>query len=99
MDYKVRFKNKKIKESVKKIPILEQKKLINLVEDLSKNGPIQTGWRNYSSLGKNLHHCHLTYKWVVCWEFIETEKNEESSEIEINIIEVYYAGSRENAPY
>jgi hypothetical protein len=37
----------------------------------------------------NKYHCHLSNKWVACW------KNEKDS----IIIEVYYAGSRENAPY
>ncbi|MCC5946786.1 MAG: hypothetical protein JJT94_17775 [Bernardetiaceae bacterium] len=81
------------------MPILEQKKFVNLIDDLEKTGPIQSKWKNYSSLGENLHHCHLTYKWVVCWEFIEKEDKEDVSNVEINIIEVYYAGSRENAPY
>jgi hypothetical protein len=35
------------------------------------------------------YHCHLAHKWVACWRIRE-------GEIEI---EVYYAGSRENAPY
>jgi hypothetical protein len=40
-------------------------------------------------LDENIYHCHLAYKWVACW------KHEKST----IIIEVYYAGSRENAPY
>ena len=36
-----------------------------------------------------LYHCHLSYKWVACWQ----------CEGDSITIEVYYAGSRENAPY
>ena len=73
------------------MPTLEQKKLVNLIDDLKTKGPIQSGWNNFSQLGKNKYHCHLSYKWVACWKYKEDE--------EIKIIEVYYAGSRENAPY
>ena len=91
MEFIVKFKNKKVLNLIQKIPTLEQKKLVNLIEDLKTKGSIQTGWNNFSQLGKNKFHCHLSYKWVACWKYIEDE--------EIKIIEVYYAGSRENAPY
>ncbi len=93
MVFVVKFKNNKILEGIKKMPTLEQKKLSYLIDDLETNGPIQAGWKNYSKLGKNKFHCHLSYKWVVCWECDENTNNS------IKIIEVYYAGSRENAPY
>lgn len=35
------------------------------------------------------YHCHLKYNWVACWIW---EKG-------TFIVEIYYAGSRENAPY
>ena len=35
------------------------------------------------------YHCHLSRDWVACWSYAKTSKT----------IEVYYAGSRENAPY
>jgi hypothetical protein len=47
-------------------------------------------WQNYSPLGKNKHHCHLTYSYVACWEEVQGE---------IRLLEVYYVGSREDAPY
>ena len=34
-----------------------------LVTDLEKSGPIQKGWDNFSKLGNNKYHCHLSYKW------------------------------------
>ena len=70
------------------IPVI-QKKLAVLMDDLRDKGPIRAGWPNYSKLEKKIYHCHLVMKWVVCWQC-------ENKSI---IIEVYYAGSRENAPY
>ena len=61
----------------------------DLTDDLVARGPVQAGWPNYSKFGKDKYHCHLAHKWVACWT---TQKGS-------IIIEVYYAGSRENAPY
>ena len=63
--------------------------LMRLVKDLKTTGPVQGKWSNYSKLSDGSHHCHLTYSFVACWK--ETKKGLE--------IEVYYVGSRENAPY
>ncbi len=64
-----------------------------LVEELKNNGPIQTVWPNYGRLKGhvNCHHCHLNRgrpTYVVCWRVLEN-----------NELEVYYAGTHENAPY
>ena len=86
--YKVFFK-KKVEKMIRKIPFREQKRFANLVEDLETSGPAQPSWPNYCKLGANEYHCHLSYHWVACW-----------SEIKSGVeIEVYYAGSREKAPY
>ena len=66
-----------------------QKKMANLVEDLRDKGPMRNDWPSFSKLGKDQYHCHLAHSWVVCWS------HERSSVV----IEVSYAGSRENAPY
>ena len=71
------------------MPIREQKRFANLVEDLERKGPIRSEWPNFSKLGEQQYHCHLSYSWVACWPI-------EESVLEI---EVYYAGSREKAPY
>ena len=86
--FKVLIKKKALKE-VKKMPVRVQEKLAVLVDDLIEKGPVQSWWPNYSKLGKNKYHCHLDRKWVACWYYEEKSL----------IIEVYYAGSRENAPY
>jgi len=72
-----------------KMPLQEQKLFANLVEDLERKGPIRSEWKNFSKLRENEYHCHLSYSWVACWR--AEEKYLE--------IEVFYAGSREKAPY
>jgi len=86
--YKISI-NKKALKGIKKMPAKVSEKMTVLVRDLRDKGPIRKEWPNFSDLGENLYHCHLTHKWIACW------KNEKNS-IEI---EVYYAGSREDAPY
>ena len=56
---------------------------------LISTGPVQPSYRNFSKLGKGRYHCHLSYHWVACRECHNGEY----------IIEVYYVGSRESAPY
>ena len=87
MVYKVIInKEKKVFE---KLPLHIRKALLVLVDELREEGPIQKEWYNFSDLGKDKYHCHLARSWVACWE----------SKKDSLLIEVYYAGSRENAPY
>ena len=56
-------------------------------------GTVRGNWPNYSKLGPKDHHCHIkkgrpTY--VVCWRVVDDL---------IQIVEVYYAGTHEKAPY
>lgn len=88
MIYEIKIK-RKLENSIKKLPITIQKKFSRLILDLRDKGPEQPSWPNYSKLSKNEYHCHLGYSWVACW------KHEKKS----IIIEVYYVGSREKAPY
>ena len=57
--------------------------------DLRDRGPVQPDWSKYSKLSSQEYHCHLGYSWAAYWR---NEKN-------TIIIEVYYVGSREKAPY
>lgn len=68
-----------------------------LFEDLSNKGPTLLDWPNYGKLhgkkGTDRRHCHLqkgrpTY--VCCWKVLDKERK---------IIEVYYVGTHEKAPY
>jgi hypothetical protein len=86
--YRVVVKKAALKR-ITKAPESIQLLFDELAEDLEEKGPIQTTWPNFSSLGKSKYHCHLAYSWVACWYY----------EAESIDIEVYYAGSREDAPY
>lgn len=88
MAYQVRLK-KKVARALPELPKNVQQLVFLLVADLQADGPIQKGWQSFSSLGGDRYHCHLTYRYVACW----TCKKHEI------VIEVYYVGSREKAPY
>lgn len=81
----------KARKSHKTLSLIVLKALKKLTEDL-KNGPEVYQWPNYGKLGPCTYHCHLkkgrpTY--VACWTADKKNK----------IIEVYYAGTHEKAPY
>lgn len=82
---------RKLERKIKKLP--EPIRLLHqaLVLDLKAKGfnPGQK-WKSFSGIGKDKYHCHLNYRYVACWEVVDEE---------IRIMEVYYVGSRENAPY
>jgi len=60
-----------------------------LIQKLKDFGPIQPEFQNYSKLSENEYHSHLSHKWVACWREIKNSI----------ILEIYYVGPRENAPY
>jgi hypothetical protein len=70
------------------------KAFVLLLKELKSLGPCRFNWPNYTKMnGKEDYHCHLkkgrpTY--AACW--IIKNKNQK-------IIEVYYAGTHEKAPY
>ena len=86
--YEVTIKRKTLK-SIRRMPENIQMRMANLAEDLRDKGPMRNEWPNFSKLGKDEFHCHLSHSWVACW----------SSKRSSLAIEVYYAGSREDAPY
>jgi len=88
MEYKVTIKARVMRRAAK-MPAAERDKLAGLALDLRTLGPVLPHWRNYGKLSESEYHCHLSYHWVACWRH-------EAGTIEI---EVYYAGSRESAPY
>ena len=88
MRWKVYFR-KKVEKMVMKMPHKEQVLFANLIEDLEVKGPIRKEWPNFSKFSYNTYHCHLTYSWIACWKVRK----------KVFEIEVYYAGSREKAPY
>ena len=88
MNYEVVIK-KRTGKGLRKLPVLVQKKMAVLAKDLQEKGPEQPTWQNYSKLSKTEYHCHLGTSWVACWRHQK----------DTIIIEVYYVGSREKAPY
>jgi len=81
--------SKKVSKALPKLPSDVQDRFDRLYRDLEEQGPMPAGWPNLSKLGKNEYHCHLKYHWVACWRY-------ENGTL---LIEVYYVGSREAAPY
>lgn len=92
MCWQVEFTKRAAKQK-RELPKAVGEKLAALVFEIEQKGPVRGNWKNYSKLSGNKHHCHIhsgrpTY--VVCWEVIDNT---------IKLIEVYYAGSHEKAPY
>jgi mRNA-degrading endonuclease RelE of RelBE toxin-antitoxin system len=92
--WRVGFANKAAKQ-MGKLPKDVQTVVAALVAELEVTGPMLFEWKHFSKL-KNQgerFHCHIksgrpTY--VACWEVIDKR---------IRILEVYYVGTHENAPY
>ncbi len=81
---------KAVKKNLWKLPLNVRQRFEALAVALRDGGP--TGphaWSKYSKLTENKYHCHLTYSYAACWRH----------EKETIIIEVYYVGTREDAPY
>ena len=93
---------KKVNKNVKKLPEGIQLRLLSLIKRMELFGPYLECWpseekqkyKNYGRLeGKgDKYHCHLkkgrpTY--VACWEIHSN----------IILVEFYYVGSHEKAPY
>ena len=90
---------KKLKRQIEALPEAIRPIAYALLVDIEENGPHQVGWPRFSSLNKSKaipghsFHCHQhrgrpTY--VACWCINDKKKK---------IIEVYYVGTHENAPY
>lgn len=97
MEWTIDFSNKAKKQIVRLLK--EHPKIYKLAAALTKdieiNGPYRSNWPNYSPLNKqdDTYHCHIkdgrpTY--VACWR-IENKT--------VKIVEIYYVGTHENAPY
>ena len=89
---------KQVKELLKKHPAVYEN-FSALVREIQQAGPYRINWPHFCTIGKrkgipqDSYHCHIkrgrpTY--VVCW-YIEDKK--------IKIVEIYYVGTHEKAPY
>lgn len=81
--------SKRADKRISKAPESIRQRFALLVDDLIDHGPIRKNWPNFSALGHRLYHCHLARSWVAVWRW---EKGS-------LLVEVEYAGSREDAPY
>ncbi len=83
----------------KKLPKPIHDEFLILIGDMEAEGPYQNEWPNYGRLQKDrripadAYHCHLkkgkpTY--VACWQVVNKK---------IKILEIFYVGTHENAPY
>ena len=87
--------NKSSEKQKFKLPDKVRDLLNFLAKEIELKGPIRSNWKNFSKLKGKIddYHCHLksgkpTY--VACWKVINKKSK---------IIEVYYVGTHENAPY
>lgn len=92
MNWTVDFTSKAAKQRGK-LPDKVRALLDLLSKQMEISGPIRRDWKNFSKLTGDNYHCHLkkghpTY--VACWRVVDKK---------IQIIEVYYAGTHENASY
>lgn len=90
----VGFSSKAAKQ-FEKLPVALKDVVVALVAELQTKGPVLPMWKNFSKFKglKDCYHCHLkaghpTY--VACWEIVDKK---------IKILEVYYVGTHEKAPY
>ena len=87
---------KKASKQKKKLPQKYQDMVTALEVDLRNDGPIQTDWPNFSALDRKKvrYHCHLNRKghptYVAVWDVLDHK---------IQLVEIRYVGTRENAPY
>lgn len=88
---------KKTGKKLRLLPESVRSSVFLLKRDLEMHGPSTGGtWKNYSKLTGvkgDKRHCHLSSgkpTYVCCWEVISKQ---------LKIMEVYYAGTHEKAPY
>jgi mRNA-degrading endonuclease RelE of RelBE toxin-antitoxin system len=89
------FFTKHVAKQIMRLPETVVLSMRALVAEIEHLGPLRYNWKNFSKLkgSDDLYHCHIkkgkpTY--VVCWNVVNKK---------IKIVEVYYVGTHENAPY
>ncbi len=85
--------HKNVARALHKYPRSVKDRFDALVKDIVEMGPVRGNWPNYSKLGDRRHHCHLKKgkpAYVAVWV---------ESDMGIQLVEVRYVGTHENAPY
>ncbi len=86
--------SRRVEKNFLDLPESVQLALRALLAEIQAYGPYRANWSHYSPLKgeKNAYHCHLLGgrpTFVACWR--ADKKN--------RIVEIYYVGTHENAPY
>ena len=92
--WEVRFSGDSAK-GIKTLPRKIIDAFYGLVNEMKIDGPYRANWKNYGKFKgcKSIYHCHLNCsrpRYVVCWEVMDKKQK---------IIEVYYVGTHQKAPY
>jgi phage-related protein len=80
------------KKALRELPKGTRDSLVALMNEMEKDGPVRHKWPNFCKLKQDIYHCHIEKgrpTFVACWRVYKKEK----------LIEVYYAGTHEKAPY
>jgi mRNA-degrading endonuclease RelE of RelBE toxin-antitoxin system len=85
----------KAQKQIKRLPESARFAYLLLAKELEAYGPYRSNWSHYGKLRgkKDLYHCHFVSgrpTYVACWKV----KNKK-----IRLLEIYYVGTHEKAPY
>jgi len=86
---------RKVAKQLSELPKHIQAYFDRLSKELEVEGPMQLNWPHFGKLkgSQNQYHCHIKLghpTYVACWTVADKE---------IQLMEVYYVGTHENAPY
>ena len=92
--WKVKYSTEVLK-SIKGLPEKIRWAFNILASEFKAYGPYRVNWKNYGKFRgtKDCFHCHINAgrpRYVVCWNILDKKEK---------VIEVYYAGTHEKAPY
>ncbi len=85
--------NKQVDKQLRGLPQKIQDLAFALMQDIRISGAVRGEWPNYGKLARTVHHCHLK-KGKPCYVAVWEEKDKT-----IQLIEIKYVGTHENAPY
>jgi len=85
----------KARRQIERLPEAVRAAYFALFRELEEYGPYRTNWSHYGKLRgtRASYHCHIVSgrpTYVVCWDVKEKS---------IQLLEVYYVGTHESAPY
>ena len=92
--WEVKYSRDGIKQ-IKELSTKIKEAAYSLVRELKIYGPSRLNWRNYGKFKglNNCFHCHVNSgkpRYVACWKIVDKKEK---------ILEVYYVGTHEKAPY